>query len=211
MADYYSVLGLPQNASKDAIKKAYRRLAMQYHPDRNPSPDAKQKFILLTEAYDGLMEGKKFSPFTKPNKPQSAATPKSKNKDEARREKNSVIYESMQRKFLSLRNRYTTQQAKEAARKKVYLEINSLFGLFGFTIIASIVLPFIIGNPGLLIMSFPAGLALGVRFFWWAGRRKMKADMLFSNDQHHSFGELREFFSTTNKSGGFFSDNIKWP
>lgn len=55
MPDYYKILGLPPDSSVDEIKKAYRKLARQYHPDINPSPEAKDHFILITEAYDFLM------------------------------------------------------------------------------------------------------------------------------------------------------------
>jgi molecular chaperone DnaJ len=41
--DYYEVLGVAKNASKDQIKDSYRKLALQYHPDRNKAPDAEEK------------------------------------------------------------------------------------------------------------------------------------------------------------------------
>jgi len=52
--DYYSVLGIRQGASDDEIRKAYRRKAMEYHPDRNHSEEAKDVFIRITEAYEYL-------------------------------------------------------------------------------------------------------------------------------------------------------------
>lgn len=48
------VLGLRQGASDDEIKKAYRRKALEFHPDRNHSPDAQEIFIRITEAYEYL-------------------------------------------------------------------------------------------------------------------------------------------------------------
>lgn len=53
--DYYNVLGVDRNASEDEIKKAYRKMAMQYHPDKNPdNPEAEAKFKEAAEAYDVL-------------------------------------------------------------------------------------------------------------------------------------------------------------
>lgn len=53
--DYYEVLGINRNATKDEIKKAYRKLAMQYHPDRNPGDNsAEEKFKEAAEAYEIL-------------------------------------------------------------------------------------------------------------------------------------------------------------
>ena len=55
LINYYEILGLPINSSIEVIKKAYRKKARLYHPDLNHSPDAKDKFIAITEAYDFLL------------------------------------------------------------------------------------------------------------------------------------------------------------
>lgn len=64
MADFYAVLGVPRDASDDDIKKSYRRLAMQWHPDRNGgSKEAEEKFKEITEAYDVLRDPQKRAAF----------------------------------------------------------------------------------------------------------------------------------------------------
>jgi molecular chaperone DnaJ len=58
--DYYEVLGVPRNASEADLKKAYRRLAMKYHPDRNPGDkEAEEKFKEAKEAYEVLTDARK--------------------------------------------------------------------------------------------------------------------------------------------------------
>jgi molecular chaperone DnaJ len=57
--DYYEVLGVQRGASEDDIKKAYRRLALQYHPDRNKAPEAIEQFKEATEAYQVLSDAEK--------------------------------------------------------------------------------------------------------------------------------------------------------
>src|SRR5690606_19188720 len=58
--DYYEVLGLAKGASKDEIKKAYRKLAMQHHPDRNPdNKESEAKFKEASEAAEVLLNDDK--------------------------------------------------------------------------------------------------------------------------------------------------------
>lgn len=59
ISEYYNILGLPVNSSIGEIKKAYREKARLYHPDINHQPDAKDKFIRITEAYDFLIANHK--------------------------------------------------------------------------------------------------------------------------------------------------------
>lgn len=63
MVDYYKVLGLQKNASQDDIRKSYGRLALQWHPDKNPSnkEEAEKKFKAVAEAYEVLSDAQKRS------------------------------------------------------------------------------------------------------------------------------------------------------
>jgi len=57
--DYYDILNIPKTASKDELKAQYRKLALQYHPDRNKAPDAEEKFKEISEAYAVLSDDQK--------------------------------------------------------------------------------------------------------------------------------------------------------
>ena len=58
--DYYEILGVAKNATEDEIKKSYRKLAMKYHPDRNPDDkNAEERFKEAKEAYEMLSDAQK--------------------------------------------------------------------------------------------------------------------------------------------------------
>ena len=57
--DYYKILGLSRSATEEDVKKAYRKMALKFHPDKNKSPGAEEKFKEIAEAYDVLSDKKK--------------------------------------------------------------------------------------------------------------------------------------------------------
>ena len=59
MSDFYTLLGVPRDCTEAEVKKAYRKLAMEYHPDRNGAPDAEARFKEITEAYEVLRDPQK--------------------------------------------------------------------------------------------------------------------------------------------------------
>ena len=64
MADYYKRLGVAKDADADTIKKAYRKLALEFHPDRNQgSKEAEERFKEVTEAYEVLKDEDKRSAY----------------------------------------------------------------------------------------------------------------------------------------------------
>ena len=90
--NYWEILGLKPNASLEEIKKAYRKKAFEFHPDKNKSDHAEQEFIELTEAYEFLKSYKKI---TYQNKTSDAWS--NKVKEEARRQAR-MSYEEFKRK-----------------------------------------------------------------------------------------------------------------
>ena len=57
--DYYTILGVSKGANDDELRKAYRKMALKFHPDKNSSPGAEEKFKQIGEAYDVLSDPKK--------------------------------------------------------------------------------------------------------------------------------------------------------
>ena len=61
--DYYEILGVEKGSSKSDLKKAYKKLALKYHPDRNKGKDAEEKFKEISEAYAVLSDDEKRSAY----------------------------------------------------------------------------------------------------------------------------------------------------
>lgn len=63
--DYYKILGIPKTSTDEEIKKAYRKMALKYHPDKNKTIGAEEKFKEVAEAYEVLSDKKKRDIFDK--------------------------------------------------------------------------------------------------------------------------------------------------
>ena len=67
--DYYALLGLPRNATDEQLKKAYRKMAMEFHPDRNGNPGADERFKEINEAYEVLSDAHKRAYYDRTGRP----------------------------------------------------------------------------------------------------------------------------------------------
>jgi hypothetical protein len=114
---YYHILGLTPGASETEIKRNYKKLAFQYHPDRNPSDSAHEKFIQITEAYEVLL-GKK-----KPIRKTKNAQPKT---PEERRKEAYERFQEFQRREEQANDRYF--QSLFTGRKWQIIKLASVLG-----------------------------------------------------------------------------------
>ena len=71
--DYYQILGVSRSATDDELKKAYRKMALKFHPDKNKAPDAEDKFKEAAEAYEVLSDAKKRNIYDQEEEGQGAA------------------------------------------------------------------------------------------------------------------------------------------
>ncbi|MFN5912609.1 MAG: J domain-containing protein [Bacteroidota bacterium] len=101
----YALLGLDESASDQEVRRRYRTLAMRYHPDKNPSPEAAEKFIRITEAYESILDRR--------------------NEHSTRRKEPANQYEKERQhkeRVMEARRRYQEQQRKEQLENERYYQ-----------------------------------------------------------------------------------------
>ncbi|MFT5858844.1 MAG: hypothetical protein ACI865_000937 [Flavobacteriaceae bacterium] len=111
LGSYYRRLGLPITATSDDVRKRFRKLAMQYHPDKNPSPSAAKKFLVITEAYE-IICGKRPNPILPRKSASNRSQPPATNEKSAAREHEKRVREA--------KERYETQQEQENIENERY-------------------------------------------------------------------------------------------
>ncbi|MCH2225054.1 MAG: DnaJ domain-containing protein [Crocinitomicaceae bacterium] len=112
---YYKHLGLKSGANREEIRKAYRKLAMHYHPDRNSSSTAQHKFLVVTEAYEILTGKRPAPPRTQQSKGTEKRTPKSKNKS-------NTSDRNHEQRTKEARERYQEQMLREKLEDEQYFQ-----------------------------------------------------------------------------------------
>lgn len=119
---YYKILGLPNGALQTEIRKKYRKLVMQYHPDRNDSPAAKEKFILLKDAYEILMD-KKSLPDLRRKRPAKSNPKQKEAEDQFQRDQRAreaqIRYEQLKQKEFLENERYYQMMTKGVKWKTI--------------------------------------------------------------------------------------------
>lgn len=106
---YYNILGLPNGADERRIRKAYRKLAMRYHPDKNPTEAGRKKFLEITEAYEILTEKRPL-----PKQRIRTSDRKSMSKEEVKQEREDRINNA--------KKRYEAQKNKEKQKTERYFQ-----------------------------------------------------------------------------------------
>jgi hypothetical protein len=210
MADHYAVLGLKKGASEAQIKKAFRKLALEWHPDLNASPDAEQKFIAINDAYETLTEGKQEATYSKSGF-EKASSPKSAL--EKRREENRVrmrkFVERRQKEFREIRADYRSARSFNFFKLTYYVEAYAYF--LALCVIAAA--PFAIGISSgwlWLIISLPFATGLGASVYFKAIRLKRKADMIFGEREDYSIQELNSTVFYTEPSKDRTGQSGRW-
>ena len=142
---YYKILGLPNDAGQREIKTAYRRLAKKFHPDLNKSPDAREKFIIINEAYEFLTRVR--------IKPVSPTKPR----DKHRHTREEIYREWIRNERMKARARATYQAKKkfeDFKKSPIYRTANAMYKFYDYLGIGMGILIFLGASIGLYNQSF---------------------------------------------------------
>ena len=108
---YYKILGLSSDASPQEVKRAYRKLVLKYHPDKDPSEEAHQKFLIIQEAYEIVSGQKQIPPTKRKTYPRSNAKTDFKRHQQGGVNKN-ISEEEKLKRYKEAQRRYEEQKAK---------------------------------------------------------------------------------------------------
>lgn len=149
MADYYQLLGINSNASEYEIRAAYRKMAKLYHPDVNKAPDAHSKFVMLTMAYETLIDTHKRSLYNLRKKSSELET----YNEWLKKQKARAEYEARLRYEEFLRNRQKFRESKYYPLAILVTHVARIISMaFGAAII--VVCLFLIYNIHLVLLFF---------------------------------------------------------
>ncbi len=143
---YCKIFGLHENASKDEIRRAYRKLAMKYHPDKNSDPKAHQVFIDLAEAYDILMNDR-FETKSSESKIRKEKTFEERKKEAEIRYKQQKAKEEQEQNFYF--QKLTSDKKWNIFKKMAYFS-----ALFSFLLLIEPILPTHVENHTITHYSY---------------------------------------------------------
>lgn len=129
---YYKILNLTPGASKDEIRRAYRKMVMKYHPDRNQEENAEEKFMLIKNAYDILMGKKIEDPVTR--RPGKSTDPEIRKEQFEQRVKEAQHRFEQQRKKEFLENELYFRKLTTGFRWKL-MKFTAVFGILLSTLL----------------------------------------------------------------------------
>jgi len=211
MHDHYATLGLKKGASKEEIKKAYRKLALEWHPDLNPSKEAEQKFISINEAYETLMEGKEnvAAPKSTSGFQHVKKSPSEKRRDELR-ERMKKFAEKRQAEFRTERQEYRASKYFSLYKFWFYCEAYWYYAATVGCALAPIILSIVNKHWMWLIIPILPAIGIGASFYFKGVRLKKRADMLFGERENYSIQELNSFIFYTEPGGNGGFDPAGW-
>ena len=139
---YYITLGLNSSASQDEIKRAFRKLAMKYHPDKNPDANSTQRFIEITEAYEILSGQRPYS--QKPDVKRNTSYPPKNDED---------LQKEMEERLRRAKERFEQKKFEELLEEEKYykqITVGKPFRFFKMIVWASIVTSALLILDGLI-------------------------------------------------------------